>query len=79
MKYKMYTMPEDYIPFPCWDLWIRIGAPAGDNCNSILKIEFIAPVPVCMVAANGADTDQVPAAVAALTAGAQETRFISRR
>ena len=31
-----------------------------------------------MVAANGADTDQVPAAVAALTAGAQETRFISR-
>lgn len=78
MKYKPYPMPEDYIPFPCWDLWILIGAPAGDQCNLILKCEFIAPVPVCMVAANGANTDEVPIAVTALTASTQGQRFTSR-
>jgi hypothetical protein len=79
IKYKVYTMPEDYIPFPCWDLWIVIGPPAGDACNPILKIEFMAPPPTGVAPANGALIDEVPKAMATLAAGAQEERFTSRR
>ena len=78
IKYKPYAMPEHYIPFPIWELWISIGPPAGDACNPILKAEFIAPTPVSFAAANGADTTAVPEAIAALNAGAQGARFISR-
>ncbi len=78
-RYKPFPMPDDYIPFSCWDLWVAIGPPAGDACNLILKIEFIAPPSASFLASNGAPTEQVPAAMLALSAGAQSGRFISRQ
>ena len=72
-------MPDDYIPFSCWELWVAIGPPAGDACNLILKVEFIAPPSASFLASNGAPAEQVPAAILALSAGVQSGRFISRK
>jgi uncharacterized Zn finger protein (UPF0148 family) len=77
-KYKHFTMPEDYVPFPCWELWVAIGPPAGEACNLILKVEFIAPASASFVASNGADIEKPPAALMALNANAQSGRFLSR-
>ena len=78
-KYKRFPMPDDYIPFSCWQLWVDIGPPAGDACNLILKVEFIAPPSASFIAKNGASTEEPPAALLALNAGVQSGRFISRR
>lgn len=77
-KYKPFTMPDDFIPFSCWELWVAIGPPAGDACNPILKVEFIAPCSK-FLPSNGAPAEHVPAAIAALAAGVQSGRFISRK
>jgi hypothetical protein len=79
IKYKPYPMPDIYIPFSIWELWIAIGPPAGEACNAILKVEFIAPPPASMVLANGANPEEVPAAISALNAGVQSGRFVSRQ
>ncbi len=78
IKYTTYPMPDDFIPFPCWELWIKIGPPAGDACNQILKNEFMVPQAVGVVPANGANPQEVPASIAALKAGAEAGRFVSR-
>jgi hypothetical protein len=77
-KYKHFPMPEDYVPFPCWEIWVAIGPPAGEACNPILKVEFIAPPSASFLAANGADNDKPPAALVALNDNAQSGRFMSR-
>jgi hypothetical protein len=78
-KYKPFPMPDDYIPFSCWDLWVAIGPPAGDACNLILKVEFIAPPSASFLTSNGASAEQIPAAMLALSAGVASGRFLSRK
>ena len=78
VKYKAYPMPINYIPFSVWDLWVAIGPPNGEQCDPILKIEFLAPAArQSSTPANGANPLVVPLSISSL-AVSHAGMFVSR-
>ena len=76
-NYKAQQMPEDYIPFNVWHLWVKIGPAGGQNKSTVFIDECCTPIqPITL--ANGANTDEQPDEITQLNLAASKTRFTSR-
>ena len=76
MKYKAYSMPSDFVPFNIWNLWCTTGPPLGEACHVVWSSEMMIPRH-SFNPANGASSEDVPAALAVILKGPQNA-FIGR-
>jgi hypothetical protein len=78
--YKSQQMPQHFIPFTTWKLWVRIGPSAGKFCRAVFNNECCNPA-APPDTKNGADTSQLPKNVESLVTMSQagKAQFYSRR
>jgi hypothetical protein len=77
--YKAQPIPDKFIPFTTWHLWVAIGPCAGSKCRAVFNNECCQPA-APPNAKNGADTSELPTGVNAIAAALQQdkTKFFSR-
>ena len=74
-KYKVYPMPDHFVPFHVWNLWCTTGPPLGEACHVIWISEMM--LPRASFPANGTDIKAIPQALSELMKGPQNS-FVGR-